>query len=95
MKEVLITYKGSSRTRIVPQAHVRATVVRVYHQKQKEAVIEALGTIHRSPMMGGPKDYWPGRGSSDTRCWKRCNKRARRGWQRHPYRVRGRHYVSI
>jgi len=87
MKGVLITYKGSSRTRIVPQATMRATAVRMYHQKQEEAIIQALGTVHRSPMTDGPGVHWPGRGSSDIRCWKRRNKKARKGWQRHPKRV--------
>ncbi|KKM13274.1 hypothetical protein LCGC14_1717910 [marine sediment metagenome] len=88
MKEaVLITYKGSSRTRIVPQAHIRATVIRMYHQKQEEMIIKCLGTMHKSPITDGPEAHWYERGSSDIRCWKRCNKRAHRGWQRHPKRI--------
>ncbi len=87
MKEVLITYKGSSRTRIVPQAHVRATAVRMYHQKQEEMVIKALGTMHRSPMTDGPDEHWHGTSCLDFQCWKTANKKARRGWQRHPKRI--------
>jgi hypothetical protein len=87
MKAVLITYKSSSRTRIVPQASVRAIVVHIYHQRQREVVINALGTIHRSPITDGPGVHWPGRGSSDIHCWKRRSKKACRGWQRHPKRT--------
>ena len=87
MKAVLITYKGSSRTRIVPQAHLRSILTRIKYKAQEKAVVELLGTMHKSPMTGGPKICEYGRGSSDIRCWKRCNKRAQRGWQRHPHRL--------
>ena len=89
MKAVLITYTGSSRTRIVPQAHWRATLTRMKYAAQEKATIEALGTVHRSPMADGPKIHWYGRGSSDIRCWKRCNKHAQKNWQRHPSRTQG------
>ncbi|KKN32277.1 hypothetical protein LCGC14_0815570 [marine sediment metagenome] len=88
MKEVLITYKKSSRTRIVPQAHWRATLTRMKYEAQEKAVVELLGTMHKSPMTSGPKVYEYERGSSDIRCWKRCSKKAQRGWQRHPKRTR-------
>ena len=87
MGEVLITYRGSSRTRIVSQAHLRATLTHMKYAAQERAIVEALGTIHRSPMTDGPKIHWYRRGSSDIRCWKRCNKRAQRGWQRHSNRT--------
>ena len=89
MKAVLITYRGSSRTRIVPQANIRATLAHIKYAAQERAIVEALGTMHRSPMMDGPKIHWYGRGSSDIRCWKRCNKHAQKNWQRHPSRTQG------
>ena len=87
MKAVLITYKESSRTRIVPQASIRATLTRIKYAAQEKVTVEALGIIHKSPMTDGPEAHWYERGSSDIRCWKRCNKRAHRGWQRHPKRI--------
>ncbi len=87
MKAVLITYTGSSRTRIVPQAHIRTTLTSIKYAIQERAIVEALGTMHRSPMTDGPKIHWYGRGSSDIRCWKRCNKHAQKNWQRHSNRT--------
>jgi len=87
MKKVLITYKGSSRTRIVPQASVRATAIHLYHRKQKELIIEALGTVHRSPMTNRSRNEWGKKRRLESHCWKRSNKRANKAWQRHSNRT--------
>ena len=95
MKAVLITYKGNSRTRIVPQASIRATAVHMYYKKQREAMIEALGIIHRSPITDGPRNEWGGnKRRLESHCWKRSNKTARKGWQKHPNRTKCRNRWS-
>lgn len=94
MKKVLITYKGSSRTRIVPQAHLRATVIHMYYKKQREAMIEALGTIHRSPTTDRSRNEWGNKRRLESHCWKRNNKTARKAWQKHPNRTKCRNRWS-
>ncbi len=101
MKAVLITYKSSSRTRVVPQATVRATATRMYHRLQEEAIVSALGTMHQSLTTIGPKEYWTWQFSLnkhkarlDMHCWKRSNKKAHRGWQRHSNRTKCRNRCS-
>ncbi len=88
MKGVLITYKGSSRTRIVSRPSlIKAAAIACSKKRRQQPVkpVVIRGTMHKAPMTGGPTNTWNWfYKESDIRCWKRRSKKARRGWMRHP-----------
>lgn len=84
---VIIEYKGTNRMRIVGSAQKRTVLSAQYHEEQLQEAIDAIGSAHMSPTTGGPNPHWGGTTCLDFQCWKTSNKKAHRGWMRHPKRT--------